>query len=57
MKKALIYFLTIIVVACNTLGGKKGISDTLEQSKEIETYLKEFKIISGDVEELRSEAV
>ena len=50
MKKILIYLFLISFLACNTLGGKSGISDSIEQSKEIGTYLKEFRIISQEVE-------
>lgn len=46
MKKRLVYLLSISILSCNTLGGKRGISDSIEESKEIGTYLKEFEIFA-----------
>ena len=53
MKKTLFFLLLINIAACNTLGGKRGISDTMEDSKKIGTYLKEYEIVSGNSEQLR----
>lgn len=50
MKKLLTYFVIGACVACNTLGGHRGISDNIEESKKIGVYLKEFTVISGNTQ-------